>query len=190
MKELSEIFLKESEDERVRKDIVFYIAAHHKDDGEKARWLYWLEKQGEHANFRNKIQIGDKVTRNRDGVLVNLSQLKRVAKPAENRGMNLVEEEMTPFQKKVFCIVDTAIEEEQGLSNICNELLSLAIQEIKQTLEVKEVGLEHEVESYWKQCDMTWCRDAYSMTHIRSMLSDIAKHFFELGLKAQKGEEV
>ena len=189
---IEEIFpeLKESEDEQVRKDIVFYIAAHHKDDGEKARWLYWLEKQGEHANFRNKIQIGDKVTRNRDGVLVNLSQLKRVAKPAENRGMNLVEEEMTPFQKKVFCIVDTAIEEEQGLSNICNELLSLAIQEIKQTLEVKEVGLEHEVESYWKQCDMTWCRDAYSMTHIRSMLSDIAKHFFELGLKAQKGEEV
>lgn len=44
------------------------------------------------------------------------------------------------------------------------------------TLKVKGVDLEHEVESYWKQCDMTWCRDAYSMTHIRSMLSDIAKH--------------
>jgi hypothetical protein len=60
------------------------------------------------------------------------------------------------------------------------------------SLEVKEVDLEHEVESYWKQCDMTWCRDAYSMTHIRSMLSEIAKHFFELGMavnnKAQKGE--
>lgn len=38
--------MEESEDERIRKDIVFYIAAHHKDDGEKARWLYWLEKQG------------------------------------------------------------------------------------------------------------------------------------------------
>jgi hypothetical protein len=62
----------------------------------------------------------------------------------------------------------------------------------KENLKVKEVDLEHEVESYWKQCDMTWCRDAYSMTHIRSMLSDIAKHFFELGMavsnKAQKGE--
>ena len=61
-------------------------------------------------------------------------------------------------------------------------------------IEVKKVYLEHEVESYWKQCDMTWCRDAYSMTHIRSMLSDIAKHFFELGMavsnKAQKGEKV
>ena len=62
------------------------------------------------------------------------------------------------------------------------------VKDIINTLEVKEVDLEHEVESYWKQCDMTWCRDAYSMTHIRSILSEIAKHFFELGLKAQKGE--
>ena len=188
--------LKESEDDKTKRmlDIITYKMSQHQPDiftGEENEWFNaWLEKQGEHANLRNKIQAGDKVTRNRDGMLVNLSQLKRVAKPAENKGTNLAEEEKTPFQKKVFCIVDTAIEEEQGLSNICNELLSLAIQEIKQTLEVKEVGLEHEVESYWKQCDMTWCRDAYSMTHIRSMLSDIAKHFFELGLKAQKGEEV
>ena len=42
--------------------------------------IAWLEKQGEHANFCNKIQIGDKVTRNENGVLVNLSQLNRVAK--------------------------------------------------------------------------------------------------------------
>ena len=62
----------------------------------------------------------------------------------------------------------------------------------KENVEVKDVDLENEVESYWKQCDMTWCRDAYSMTHTRSMLSDIAKHFYELGLsvsnKIQKGE--
>lgn len=45
----------------------------------------WFEKQREHANFRNKIQVGDKVTRNEDGVLVNLSQLKRVAKPSEKQ---------------------------------------------------------------------------------------------------------
>ena len=43
----------------------------------------WLKEQGEHAKFRDSIQVGDKVTRNEDGVLVNLSQLKRVAKPAE-----------------------------------------------------------------------------------------------------------
>ena len=44
----------------------------------------WLKKQGEHTNFRNKIQIGDKVTRNDNGELVNLSQLQRVAKPNDN----------------------------------------------------------------------------------------------------------
>lgn len=37
-------------------------------------------KQGEHAKFCDSIQVGDKVTRNEDGVLVNLSQLNRVAK--------------------------------------------------------------------------------------------------------------
>lgn len=52
--------LAESEDEKIRKDIVFYIAAHHKDDGEKARWLYWLEKQG------LKFKVGDLII-NKDG---------------------------------------------------------------------------------------------------------------------------
>jgi len=42
-----------------------------------------LEKQGQHAKFINNIQIGDQVTRNQDGMLINLSQLKRVAKPSE-----------------------------------------------------------------------------------------------------------
>ena len=51
----------------------------------------WLEKQSEHANFLNKIQIGDKVTRNEDGVLVNLSQLNRVAKKDEKQGEQKVE---------------------------------------------------------------------------------------------------
>jgi uncharacterized protein YbaR (Trm112 family) len=67
---------------------------------------------------------------------------------------------------------------------VCEIILSFI-----DTLEVREVDLEHEVESYWKQCNMTWCRDAYSMTHIRSMLSDIAKHFFELGLHSTITEE-
>lgn len=53
-------------------------------------------------------------------------------KPAENKGMNLVEEEMTPFQKKVFFIIDTAIEKEQGLKQVCDELLRLAHDEIMQ----------------------------------------------------------
>ena len=44
--------LGESDDEGVRKDIVFYIAANHKDDEEKARWLYWLEKQKEQNHWQ------------------------------------------------------------------------------------------------------------------------------------------
>lgn len=42
--------------------------------------IAWLEKQCGHDKFINGIQVGDKVTRNEDGVLVNLSQLNRVAK--------------------------------------------------------------------------------------------------------------
>ena len=79
--------LREDEYERIRKDIVEAVELH-KDftQGRKERIYAWLEKQGKHANFRNKIQIGDKVTRNEDGVLVNLSQLKRVAKKDEKQG--------------------------------------------------------------------------------------------------------
>lgn len=50
-------------------------------DGVKwERILSWIEKQETHTKFINSIQIGDKVTRNQDGVLVNLSQLGRKAR--------------------------------------------------------------------------------------------------------------
>ncbi len=86
--------LKESEDEKIRKWCISHFKACInviKDNDEYKEYLSnkvisWLEKQGRHANFRNKIQIGDKVTRNEDGVLVNLSQLNRVAKKNENQG--------------------------------------------------------------------------------------------------------
>ena len=83
--------LKESEDERIRKELIFYFQEEipqcsiqeHAD--KMKEFIAWLEKQDRHANFLNNIQIGDKVTRNEDGMLVNLSQLKRVAKPAEKQ---------------------------------------------------------------------------------------------------------
>ena len=83
--------LKESEDERIRAMLIDSFTR--ADMGGEIygkgvtykQVIAWLEKQGEHANFRNNIQIGDKVTRNEDGVLVNLSQLKRVAKPSEKQ---------------------------------------------------------------------------------------------------------
>ena len=90
--------LKESEDERIRKELL--NAFQEAEDSlymvltpqKRKSILAWIEEQGEHANFRNKIQVGDKVTRNEDGALVNLSQLNRVAKKGEQ---NLANSEKT-----------------------------------------------------------------------------------------------
>ena len=39
--------LKESEDERIRKELLNYLYDVHDDDEDRARWIAWLEKQGE-----------------------------------------------------------------------------------------------------------------------------------------------
>lgn len=83
---LPELKEEESEDEKIRKFLIDFIKVCRWSEKEDQGWpskedcIVWLEKQGEHANFRSKIQVGDRVTRNEDGVLVNLSQLDRVAK--------------------------------------------------------------------------------------------------------------
>jgi len=79
--------LRENEDEKIRKNCIHFLKLqkqHHAATFEIEECISWLEKQGEHQNFRDSIQIGDKVTRNRSGELVNLSQLNRVAKLADN----------------------------------------------------------------------------------------------------------
>ena len=104
--------LMESEDERIRKELLAYCQVnmgHTWHSIKQEDYIAYLEKQGEHANFRNKIQIGDKVTRNEDGVLVNLSQLNRVAKKDEKQGQT--------FTKKD---VDDAYLE--GVTNTKNEI--------------------------------------------------------------------
>lgn len=77
----------ESEGEKIRKELIQRVI--HDGNGRytynKNDYITWLEKQGEHANFRSKIQVGDKVTRNEAGMLVNISQLNRIAKPAKKR---------------------------------------------------------------------------------------------------------
>lgn len=82
--------LKESEDEKIRKALISVLTS----DFEKDATIYgitveeiiaWLEKQGDYANFRDKAQVGDRITKNEDGVLVNISQLERVAKPSEKQ---------------------------------------------------------------------------------------------------------
>lgn len=114
--------LKESEDERMIqyfKDLAPFDNADelyekycfsHKDA------IAWLEKQGEHANFLSKIQAGDKVTRNEDGVLVNLYQLNRVAKKqGEQKSTYKVESNFSVGDWVVYCNDDvdliTGIEE-------------------------------------------------------------------------------
>lgn len=78
--------LKENENERIKTAIINHlkkiwgnsqddVCGVHVEDA-----IAWLEKQCVHAKFINGIQVGDKVTRNEDGVLVNLSKLNRVAK--------------------------------------------------------------------------------------------------------------
>ena len=59
------------------------------------------------------------------------------------------------------------------------------------TLEVKEVDLEKELES-WRHNHFHGRRDKEASGEYLERVSqlELAKHFFELGLKAQKGEEV
>ena len=76
-------------DEKIRKEIIKYFKKYQAlslGDYNVQDILSWLEKQAKHANFFSKIQVGDKVTRNEDGMLVNLSQLNRIAKTVENQG--------------------------------------------------------------------------------------------------------
>lgn len=86
---------KETEDERIRKGLIDYFNDFNLPTFgglDPIKILAWLEKQGEHIKFLKSIQIGDEVTRNPDGVLVNLSQLKRVA---EQGSQNLANSEKT-----------------------------------------------------------------------------------------------
>lgn len=97
--------LKESEDEKIRKALLRFHKSTIDIDGIKGGdILAWLEKQGEHANFRNKIQIGDKVTRNEDDVLVNMSQLKRVAKPADKIEQKHIEWSEEDERERKHCV--------------------------------------------------------------------------------------
>ena len=78
-----------NEDEKIRKALIEYF----NEQCDMSDWngvygyqvVAWLKTQGEHKKFRDSIQVGDEVTRNSDGVIVNLSQLKRVAKKGQQK---------------------------------------------------------------------------------------------------------
>ena len=94
---MEEIFpeLRDSEDKNIKEEIKIILAntdfSQFALDYTFADMVTWLEKQCDHANFRNKIQIGDKVTRNEAGILVNMSQLNRIAKPRRAKPVDKVE---------------------------------------------------------------------------------------------------
>ena len=79
------------EEERIRNWIIGVLKALDKDSRIHINLnpeilplaIAWLEKQEEHVKFLEAIQVGGQVTRNQDGMIVNLSQLDRIAK-AEN----------------------------------------------------------------------------------------------------------
>ena len=127
--------LKETEDERIRKEIIdiidSYDVYHLKAAGLPSRipeYIAYLEKQGEHAKFCDSIQVGDKVTRNQDGVLVNLSQLKRVAKKqGEQKPIGKVEQKFkvgdyiisNNNSEIIYHITGTGINELGNLDYVC-----------------------------------------------------------------------
>ncbi len=79
--------LLETEDEKIRKKLLKMLNDMERDESilddyglDKLKTITWLEKIGEHLRFCKTIQTGDRVTRNEEGVLVNMSQLDRIAK--------------------------------------------------------------------------------------------------------------
>lgn len=93
---------------------------------------------------------------------------------------------------KLYNLLPDASKVENGNITIpesCNTGRYMALESFKKfldTLEVKEVNLEKEKDDYWnKLCDSEFGelleRDA-------KWFDDIAKHFYELGLKVQKNK--
>ena len=69
------------------------------------------------------------------------------------------------------------------ISEACNTGKYTALESFRRyidTIEVKEVDLKNEIDEHW--CE--WAKE----DGFHSI--DFAKHFFELGLKAQKGENI
>ena len=66
MKTCFPAIVEESEDERIRKELLNYLYDSHDDDEERARWIAWLEKQGKQnpANFAKTCKDEQESTNN------------------------------------------------------------------------------------------------------------------------------
>ncbi len=72
-------------------------------------------------------------------------------------------------------------EETKAYQCCCDDILSFI-----NTLEVKEVNLEKEINKYITK-NLTGVNSIYTKGSVSCIIKNAAKHFFELGLKAQKG---
>ena len=154
--------LKESEDEKIRKDIVFYIAANHKDDGEKARWLYWLEKLSEQKSAwseEDEAGLGD--------ALWAVQQARTLAKDENDMGnlwyaekwLNSLKSRLQPNQywskedEKIYqSILDDTVQENQLDDKQTNWLKSLKdrVQPEQEWNEGDNVRLQRIIDFLWK----------------------------------------
>ena len=154
--------LKESEDEKIRKDIVFYIAANHKDDGEKARWLYWLEKLSEQKSAwseEDEAGLGD--------ALWAVQQARTLAKDENDMGnlwyaekwLNSLKSRLQPNQywskedEKIYqSILDDTVQENQLDDKQTNWLKSLKdrVQPEQEWNEGDSVRLQRIIDFLWK----------------------------------------
>ena len=141
--------LSESEDEKIRKALIYHYRGNgcictneYRIDNKDIR--AWLEKQGEPNPYSgvsfeyNGYTWGMCARDNGVDILLDKQLFKHLEKqseqkPAENKVTDLVEEDMTPFQKYVFGIIDLGIEQDRGLKQVCDELLALASGEIKKS---------------------------------------------------------
>ena len=107
-------------DERIRKSLIRNFTNQHSsnfptaDGFTREQILSWLERQGDYANFRDKAQVGDRITKNEDGILVNLSQLNRVAKAEERQGEQKPAEFDDTNAKRMFIKALERVEEQNA----------------------------------------------------------------------------
>lgn len=198
--------LAESEDEKIRKILVEAVTQVLQDQYcsnrgvSKEKVVAWLEKQGEHKKFRDSIQVGDEVTRNSDGVIVNMSQLKRVAKPAQQKlPIEKLPEEMKTIEESLGF---TTQEECDEYNHIVSDLIMSGdnMEEQKSNVENKKLtDVNHEYFSELLENDNSedindyTYQVAYCMSHdwaIENPTWDNVQSACRLGAKWQKKHDV
>ena len=118
-KKLEEIFnaCKESEDARIRRDIISYIQVANQfiPQFQKDKWITWLEKQGEQAVISHKFNVGDWIVSKWGGIY----QIKEVMSGSYNLLCTNNAEEINSITQvdnnsRLLCIDDIKKLEKQG----------------------------------------------------------------------------